>query len=145
MKKMIIIILLLNLVGCGTDQGKGKTYTYTVKNMSGRDIKIDAYQASITNIGLKTMYLENGEEITKIFKSPGPPLQEYYDFIRFFQGDSVVVTFDNEKVETFVLELSCEGDERNPLNMCFYSDQEETFIFTEEDYENAVPCDGSCN
>lgn len=144
MKNIILLIITLITFSCGTDQGEGKTYVYTLENGSGRNIKIDAYKSSTTDMKPETLYLEEGKAITKTFQSPDPPLQEYYDFIYFFQGDSIVVNYNNEKKQIFVLE-TCEGSERNPLNICIYSDQEETFTFTEEDYENAIPCDGDCD
>ncbi|MDT0642188.1 hypothetical protein RM553_05015 [Zunongwangia sp. F363] len=134
-------LLLLN--SCGTDQGEGKNYVFTLVNSSGHDIRIDSY--SSLEEDAEIIALRNGEEITKQFKSPAPPMEEYYSYISFFQGDSIVVTYNSEKQQIFVQEESCEGDVRNPLNICLYGDTEETFVFTEQDYENAIPCAGDCD
>lgn len=72
-------------------------------------------------------------------------MQEYYSYISFFQGDSIVINYSNEKKQIFVLETNCNGNERNPLNICLYGDTEETFTFIEQDFENASPCNGDFN
>ncbi|SHF55742.1 hypothetical protein SAMN05444483_101583 [Salegentibacter echinorum] len=144
MKNLLTFIFLLTLLnGCGTDQGEGKNYIFTLVNSSGYDIRIDSFFSSEEDTEI--IALRNGEEITKQFNSPAPPIQEYYSYISFFQGDSIVINYGNEKQQIFVIETNCNGNERNPLNICIYDEQQETFTFTEEDFENATPCDGDCN
>jgi len=141
---LMIFSFLFILNSCGTDQGEGETYIYTLINSSGHNIKIEAFNLTSREEVSKITYLENGEEITKKFTSPAPPMQEYYSYVGFFEGDSIIITYDNEKRKVFVLE-TCEGDSRNPINICLYSNLIETFTFSEEDFENAAPCDGDCN
>lgn len=138
----IIILTCLCLSSCHTDDGR--IYIYKLRNTSGIGINIIAYSKSnefreptITNI-------DDGEEIIKHYKSDSHLEPNVYNFVSFFQGDSIIVTYGNEKQEIFEEEF-CEGSERNPLNLCIYSDQEETFTFTQEDYQNANPCNGDCN
>ena len=56
--------------------------------------------------------------------------------------DSLKIVYQNNRVSFFNTN-SCE-DVRNPLNVCEYGNLEETFIFTEQDYENAEDCNGNC-
>jgi len=144
MKNILFFFSFIFLLSsCGTDQGEGRTYNYILTNSSGHNIRIESFYLTSREEDPKIIDLENGEEIIKQFTSPAPPMQEYYSYIGFFEGDSIIVTYNNQKQQIFVQE-TCEGSDRNPLNICIYSNQEETFTFTEEDYENATSCDGNC-
>jgi hypothetical protein len=39
--------MALLLIGCGTEQGNGKSYTYTKKNESGKNITINSFRIHI--------------------------------------------------------------------------------------------------
>lgn len=139
MKKLLnIIFLLLIFNSCGTDQDY-KNYKFTLINLSGYNIKIDAYSPDRKNIN--TIEIRNQEEITKKFKAY---MGDIYTYLDFFEGYSIVVTHNNEKRRSFIQVLKCEEEEENPLNSCLYRDTEEIFIFTTQDYNNAEFCNGSC-
>lgn len=142
--KALFFLISLTLLGCGTDQGELKTYKYTVRNESGVKIKLKGYKINENSAPL-IIELEDNTELTKTFEDGLPP-KGPYGFGDFFESDSLIVIYNSEKFESFKLETRCEiGDERNPLNTCFHSiNEEETFIFTEEDYQNAEPCNGAC-
>jgi hypothetical protein len=137
-----IILTCICFVSCHSDDEK--LFTYKLKNTSGVGIKIVAFSKSNVFREPIITIIEDGKEIIKNYESDPPLNENIYNYVSFFQGDSIVVNYDNEKKQIFVLE-TCEGSERNPLNICFYSNQEEIFTFTEEDFENATPCDGDCN
>ena len=147
MRKIIVFILLLAMLGCwGTDQGPTRTYTFTVKNESGKNIQIKAYLSSYPDVTPIITSLPIGKEIVK--KNIDHPPYFGYSFQDFFgtmksPRDSMVVIFDMAKIVSFNNE-NCD-DNRNPLNFCEYRNLEETFIFTEQDYENAEPCNGNCD
>lgn len=144
MKNLFTSIILLTLLNsCGTDQGS-KTYKLTLKNNSGKDITINAFvTANNLEEPSQVTNLANEEQITKVYESSAP-LLEIYNFASLFGGDSIVVQFNNERTISHVVAINCGSNLRNPLNNCEYNKQEETFTFTEEDYENAIPCDGDC-
>lgn len=71
MKNLLLLFLLITFLGCGTDQGEGKRYIFTLVNSSGYDIRIDSFFSSEENAEI--IDLRNGEEITKQFNSPAPP------------------------------------------------------------------------
>lgn len=143
MKNIFLLIVILLFYSCGTDQGEGKTYMLTLSNSSGHDIKIDSY--SERREESKVIVLLNGEAITKEFNSPAPPSQEIYTYLNFFEGDSIVVTYNNEKRQSFIQVTNCNENGRNPLNTCLYRNTKQTFTFTRQDYENAFFCDdGKC-
>ena len=145
MKNIILLLLPLIILSCGTDQGEGKTYHYTVKNESGKSISIKAFKTSYPSVNdPRTTLLDIGEELSKTYKTPPPPPVEIYSFESFFEGDSIVVTYANEKYQTFISN-GCNGGETNPLNRCIYGSKVELFTFTEEDYENAEDCDVNCD
>ena len=145
MKKILLTTLVsLFFMRCGTDQGSSKTYVYTVKNTSGYNLKIYAYLNEIVSPTITL--INNGEELTKKYEDFNPP--SGYDFSRFFDPlrtamgrDSIMIIYNNEKKQNF--KSKCDTD-RNPLNFCEYSGLRETFIFTNEDYENAEDCGGPC-
>lgn len=139
MRKIILLILLIITVNCGTDIGEGKFYKYTIKNESGKSIEINAYKTSYPSSDLPNIInLNNGEKLTKTYQ--GDLLSDAYGFSGFFQGDSLVVKYNFERKEIFTTYQV--NNERNPF---FYTGTEETFIFTEQDYQNAEPCNGNCD
>jgi hypothetical protein len=137
-----ILIICFGFISCHTDDGR--LYTYTLKNNSGIDIEIMAFSQTNEFREPITTLVDNGEEIVKQYESDPPLNPNIYSYLGFLQGDSIIVSYDNEKQQIFVQE-TCEGSERNPLNICIYSDRQETFTFTEEDFQNATPCNGDCN
>jgi hypothetical protein len=129
---------------CETDQGNSKTYTYTIKNTSGYNLKIYSYINEI--VDPKVTIINEGEEITKTYEDFNPP--SGYDFSRFFDDaestmgrDSIIIIYNNEKKQSFISKCDTE---RNPLNFCIYGDLEEIFVFTSNDYQNAEDCNGDC-
>lgn len=150
MRKIFFLIALSLLASC-TDLGSTDTYTYTVRNESGVIVKVLAYNSfsSTPEEVIFTTILENGDEITKIYKDGLPPRS--YKFSDFFGksngasvSDSIKVIYNNLKYKSFNSK-NCTGGERNPLNICAYQSTEEIFVFTVEDYENAEDCNGNCN
>jgi hypothetical protein len=150
--RTMLFLTILCFLSCGTDQGETKTYTYSARNESGVLIKILAYN-SLSTTPHEIIYsttLENGNEIKKIFEDGLPP--RGYNFSAFFANlngrraitDSIKVIYNNTKYKSFISEINCSGEFRNPLNTCIYSDSEEIFTFTVEDYENAEDCNGNC-
>ena len=153
--KMRIVFFLIALsaafISC-TELVSTDTYTYTVRNESGIEIKILAYNTLSTNPNeiIYSSTLENGNEIKKTFEDGLPPKR--YNFSSFFANlngrraitDSIKVIYNNTKFKSFISEINCSGGLRNPLNTCIYSDTEEVFIFNVEDYENAEDCNGKC-
>lgn len=148
MSKVFLLLLTAIVLGCGTDQGEGKTYKYTVVNESGQPLKIKSYRSNAPKLAPIITTLDVGQEINKSFYDDLPPSE--YNFVVFFGGnedrhrDSIVVIYDEKRFNSFK-RIGCAGSERNPLNVCMYGGTEEIFVFTEEDYENATPCgDRSC-
>lgn len=146
MKNLILLILSITLTGCwGTDQGEGKFYEYTIKNESGVNIAIEAYFQSFPNTPPKSIFLDNGDELTQTYQDVLPPSP--YDFGHFFgevdrRRDSIKVIYNNLKVD--FLNGECDN-ERSPLNNCIYRSTKEIFVFTEQDFENAQPCNNNCD
>lgn len=148
MRTFIYLFIIFVFSSC-TDLADGETYTYTVRNESGVSIKVLAYHIYANEL-LYTTTLENGNEIKKTIKDGSPP--RGYSFSVFFAGlngrraitDSIKVIYNNTKSKIFISEINCNGGFRNPLNTCVYSDTEENFVFTVEDYENAEDCNGDC-
>ena len=143
MKTILCLSLSLWLLAC-TDMGELTVYKYTVRNESGVGIKLRGYKTNM-NTNPTIIQLGNNQELSKTFKDGIPP-RGPYGFSDFFDSDSLVVVFDSKKYLVYLWESRCEnGNERNPLNTCFHSNnEEETFTFTVEDYENAEDCTGNC-
>jgi len=147
MKTLLVIAVsvFLSVLGC-TDNVEPDLYTYTVRNETGFEIKVKSYISMHPNISPIVTILSPNEESTKTYKDSPPP--RGYDYGYFFateksRRDSLVVIFDMAKIVSFNDE-NCD-DNRNPLNFCEYRNLEETFIFTEQDYENAEDCNGNCD
>lgn len=147
MKIFVVVTLsiFLSVFGC-TDNVEPDIYTYTVRNDTGFEIKVKSYISMYPNISPIVTKLSPNEELTKIYKDYPPP--RGYDYGYFFAAensrrDSLVVIFNMAKIVSFNDE-NC-NDNRNPLNFYEFGNLEETFIFTEQDYENAEDCNGNCD
>ena len=146
MKTLFFLIALLIITSC-TDLGSTKTYTFTVNNDSSTNIKIIGY-VKFTNVEEYIINLENEESLTKSFESGSPP--RGYSWNSFFGSsngnsgaDSIKIIYDSTKFEKFgINNLS---DPRNPLGPNHNDGElEATYTITQEDYENAEPCNGDC-
>lgn len=142
MKKLVAILFLFQFLNCGTDQGKESTFNYWVKNDSGKTIKIKSfrnYPDNVTVINTENVIIPiNGVLSKSVKEGPG----ESYNFTNFFNGDSIVVIFDNSKL----IKLSAKdfSNTRNPLNVGIYNKANELFVFNIDDYNNAQTCTGTC-
>lgn len=145
MKKLLYIYLVsLMLLSC-TDQGSGKFYKYTIENKSGKNIKISSYRSTYPKRDIPiVMVLNNGQSLTKIFQDNLPP--SGYDFAVFFNGDSIVINYENLKFQKYDFYDGKICDQNPLFNSPFCkSGTTVTFTFTLEDYQNAQDCGGNCN
>lgn len=145
MKDVILMLVLILTYSCGTDRGKGTFYKYTIKNNSGKAITIKGYTTMHPDVSPIITNLSIGEELTKTYQDGLPPSPPYR-FANFFGNidnpkDSIKVVYNNSKVSYFVPDQN----ERNPLNSSVYNKTEETFVFTQQDYENEADCNGNCD
>jgi len=138
MKNIVIIAITLMVFSCGTDQGEAKKYIYTLVNQSEESIKIKAFNSSNPQLLPEIINLGLEEELTKTFQDNLPP--RGYDFVEFFQGDSLEILYNNEKRQIFKFNGASSND-RNPF---YHHGTEITFIFTVQDYQNAEDCNGNC-
>lgn len=144
--KYICFVLILSLFACGENFGERDVYYYSMENKSGRSIVIESYRSDFPDMIPKITNLAIDEKLEKVFKDGLPP--SGYSFKVFLGGsslyDSIVIIYANEKMSIFKEE--CNQNQRNPIDYCIHSDEfTEEFVFTEEDYINAVNCNGTCN
>ncbi len=148
MKNLIITLVLVLAYSCGTDQGEGTLYKYTVKNESGKTLIIKSYLSNFPSVSPVITNLSIGEELVKTYQDGLPPSPSGYGFGNFFgteesSRDSLKIIYDDSKVQFF--KGVCSENDRNPLNICTYQETEEIFTFTQQDYENAEDCNGDCD
>ena len=143
-KTILLIIIVASLSNCIRESYD--TYKYTIKNETGKSIIIKSYSARYPDVSPIIINLPVGGELTKTETT-----RHSYNFLDFFGEsnadssvlrDSLKIIYQNSKVSFFTFNL-CK-DVRNPLNFCEYGGLEEVYIFTEQDYENAEPCNGNC-
>lgn len=151
MKIALYLISMILLVSCGPGLGGAtRTYTLVVRNESGVNVKVRAFNTNSQNKSnvKHTTIFKNNEEISKTHEDGLPPKGYFYsDFFGRLNGTSVVdsiqVIFNNEKFLSYNNKV-CDQGGRNPLSLCIYSSTYELFIFTVEDYENAEDCNSNC-
>lgn len=138
------IILLLIISNSCTDQGEYKG-RYIIENATERSVKIKFYERQ--RVGEPILVF------TKVIDGPGV----LYDEVKVLEGvtdrevpmdifgaDSLAVIFDDEKIQAHYSGLPFEN------SLAFFSDYMQDgntnrYIITEENYENAIPCDGDCD
>ncbi|AUS06386.1 hypothetical protein [Pseudotamlana carrageenivorans] len=141
----VCLFLIITVFSCTPEAGKPTTYTYTLFNESDANIKIIGFsKATSTNV----IILEKGKQITQTYKDGLPPrgyTWEYFYGSKDGQvnADSIKVIFNERKFK--VWSRKNYDDERNPLFKFNEDITQGTFTFTQEDYNNAQDCNGTCN
>ena len=139
MRRIFYFLLILsNFWACHTDDGK--VFTYSVINESGKNITVTAFNRNDKFREPVITKIDNGEDIVKEYEADPPSKPNGYSYTAFFQGDSIVVRYANERRQIFV--EVCGENEENPLNFCLFNGTKETFVFNQEGYDDAAPCDG---
>jgi hypothetical protein len=129
-----ILNLIIICLGCEQEY----ITIYTLKNESGKSIKINTYSSS-NRLNNEIIINEKNSFSRETVDYQGSPSS----FYRVFESednssiDSITIIYDNSKISAFNFSTN---NKRNPL--LFHADN--TFTFTEEDYENAEDCNGNC-
>ena len=130
-------ILALIFVGCDTSTSE----TYTIENTLENTVKINFYSTGA--ISKPANELEGpGVLYTRTIKAMGAN-----HLITALRGDSIRIVFDNNKVQVFCFYKDiCEFNEIfNEENYISEGDSEFVYKITQENYDNATPCDGDCD
>ena len=137
MKKIILTVSSFFVIGCWWTQVENKSYKYTLRNESGKDIKVSSFRTFYPPRETPDItILDNEEELIKTYEVSSQP--DIFNFISFFNGDSLIVNYNNERKQIFTFPTE---NERNPF---YHTGTNVTFVFTQQDYENAEDCNGSC-
>ena len=143
--KTIYFLTLFLFLSCGTDQSSADTYTYTIKNESGVDIKIIGYIPFDTFI----INIKNKQQYTQVYEDGVPPRGYHFRFLfgssnGNYAADSIRIIYNNTKLKDFgIKNLS---DIRNPLGPNHNNGElKATYTITKEDYENAEDGNGNCD
>jgi hypothetical protein len=113
---------------------------YTLKNESGKLIKVNVYDSGPNKEFIHEIILENNESISKEFTDYAGNASHFYYIFNDNSSlgiGSLAIIYDNSKVSRFNFDNI---NERNPI--LFHTG--DTFTFTEEDYENSEDCNGNC-
>ena len=67
MKKLLLLITIISFISCGTDQGPGQIFRYTVANETNFDITTKGYYTN-DNLNPVVVQIKSNESITKTFQ-----------------------------------------------------------------------------
>lgn len=146
--RYLLSLLIIVVLGCGTDQGEKKTYSFTIVNDSGVPITIMSYIKDKPEMAPIVITLNEGEKFSKSIEEDLPPPPSPYTFGNLLgtknqKIDSIRVIYDNQRLEMF--EVECSENSENILNFCFYNSINQLYTFTSSNYNRAIICDGTCN
>lgn len=146
MKKLLLLSTIIFFISCGTDQGPGLIFRYTVANKTNYDITAKGYHTN-GNLNPVVVKIKSNESITKTFEQ-SLPAAEIYRFANFFGSDdkgidSLVIIYGDERFQTF--KSDCGNNNENPLDGCFYNGREEKFVFTSANFDEGIDCNSECN
>jgi len=140
--KIFVILSVITLNSC-TDQGdyKGR---YIIENATERAVTIKFYdrQGMGEPILILTKEIDGSGIIYDEFKtlySPGD--NEIPE--DFFDADSLAVIFDNQKIQAYYESLPFENS-LSDFGDYIQEGDTNRYIITEENYQNAVGCNGDC-
>jgi hypothetical protein len=161
MKKLVILFIAITpifLTSCGPEAEMWQR-TYQIKNESGYDIEIRFYE-NFSNQNFEDIVVLNGQFFRgdKIEGSNFDALNDT-ESIRprqSFSSFSIIIIYENER-RTESSRIDSDSDDisdffSEPINRNLLRDGNYThigndiyeFILTEEDYNNATPCEGDC-
>ncbi len=157
MKNLILYFLLLfGMVSCEIIDNTFTEATFTLLNDSNKEVIVKFYNSNIDSDAL-TIDINADQSYTGFtVESSNGNLFEDPDMSvgSGFAGDSIVIIFDNERFSNYSILFSgnqqisfSEPILRNPFRVGNYEeigDQEFLYSITQEDYNNATPCDGPC-
>ncbi|WP_139959189.1 hypothetical protein [Flavicella sediminum] len=136
--KNSIGLFLLSMLLCAVDCSDLPEHTYTLKNDSEKTIRIKSFKSDILD---NEINLEKGEIYIRKVKNQTVNFSNIFSSTLLQSIDSLVVIYDETKMNSFV---SSNEDIRNPIGHFNRDNDIITFIFTEEDYNNAINCEGNC-
>ncbi len=138
---LFIIVIFINLSGC-TTEGNHEEITYQIENTTGRTVKLLFYKTTEENdsrVLVDTKEVKGNGILWKKTFSLGPG-----DIpIDMFNSNLLVVVFDDN-----VFEEHTSGNPENSIMeyiITFSSSNNYTYKITEENFNNAIPCDGPCD
>jgi len=154
MKKIILILSAVILTSCVTES-RMYPRQYSLKNESNQIIKLKLYLTS--NNQLSNEILINNNQIYNAEKiETDQPHSVELDYILpidafGYASDSLIIVYNNLKKSIFYLDFNgafSNPINRNPFRFGNYTDigsDTFQFIFTEDDYNNAIDCGGNCD
>jgi hypothetical protein len=141
MKNIFFVFIALFLLGC-PDMG---TYysSYKIINGTTHAVELRFYKGSIAsderNFVFKAATDGEGLVLERTLKTFA---LETNSPIEAFKADSIALVFNKERVEGHKLFVPA----GNSMLFDYERNGEQfTYTITEENYNNAIPCDGSCN
>jgi hypothetical protein len=135
------------LVLCGCTDSSTTTRKYSIVNETTHTVELRFYKASIAtqerNFVFKVDIEGEGLVLERTLKTYPPDTNGPIDA---YKADSVAVIFNKERVEGHIL---TEPEFRSIMNISGYQSNEEgndyIYTITETNFNNATPCDGTCN
>jgi len=136
--KNSIGLFLLSILLCAVDCSDLPEHIYTLKNESGRAIRIKSFKSNFLD---NEINLEEGEIYIRKVKNHTLNFSNIFSSTLLQSIDSLVVIYDETKMNSFIFS---DDNLRNPISRLNRDNDIVTFIFTEEDYNNALDCDDNC-
>ncbi|WGH74545.1 hypothetical protein P8625_10620 [Tenacibaculum tangerinum] len=149
-----ILLTFLSVLGCTDNEVDMNRRDYTIKNETGYLVNISFYSRTNGTLNYdspKTLESNGGQITNKVELSIEFDDSEDYPKLAF-SSDSVKVIFNNEKIYTNVFN-SMTNTFSEPINRNLFKhsnyenlgNEQYLFKITQEDYENAQPCNENCN
>jgi hypothetical protein len=133
------------LVLCGCTDSSTTTRKYSIVNETTHTVELRFYKASIAtqerNFVFKVDIEGEGLILERTLKTYPPDTNGPTDV---YEADSVAVIFNMERIEGHVFIEPISGSIMN-LGDYERNGGQFTYTITEENYNNATPCDGPCD
>jgi hypothetical protein len=154
MRKILLLIPLFLFYNCGPEANKFKR-TYLIENSFNGTVKLKFYdrRTGESRTRKSKVLTGNQQQLEGTIEQSNPFDNSNNNHIvsAVYGADSLRIIFDKKKVITQVFFTSSETFSE-PLNKNVFRHENyeaignEKFLFkiTEEDYQNATPCDGDC-
>lgn len=147
------LLVFMFALSCSDRNDDVIEYGFEIINHSGVDIKIKSYNSAFPDNLVEEIKIQDGGLYRENFFSRNSG--ESYLFSDVFNGDSLTIIYEDRRINSFYCynffsnqQEGCDED-NNILAVVEDKSSDDDiilrqYIFTQEDYENATPCDEDC-
>lgn len=98
MRKIISILIVILIFGCDDRNDEVKSFHFSIKNSSDKNVTIYCYKSYLPNEVQKTITISAGQTFNEVIETNESDSPGFSDFLK---GDSIVINYENLSKEIY--------------------------------------------